>query len=227
MNKTVRIASFGAAVCLAAASLFACGNKTLITDTYTIIKESTDKALSIESGEILIYEISTADKNIEGHSLNGSTETYIRFTGTEDPDFDLTATIDDTLIGETTTYELVKDGETVIELVDGNGSFAPDADIPDIFETFRLDFTVSDIKNVEVTPTEKGIQLYKLTMSKDYANKFDTEADGVATDCTDVVLAYYIDAVKNLQKLVCEYTLTVTVDGTAVNVVKAVDAQIA
>ncbi len=227
MNKNVRIAALGAAVCLVASSFFACGSKALITDTYTIIKDSTDKALSIESGEILIYEMNTAEKDIEGHPLNVSTETYIRFTGTENPDFDLNATTDVTATGECTTYELVKDGDTVLELIDGSGSFAPDAEIPDIFEMFRLDFSEEDIKSVELTPTEKGIQLYKLTMSKQYADKFDTEADGVTTDCTEVVLAYYIDAVKNLQKLVCEYTSTVTVDGTSVQVVKAVDAQIA
>lgn len=227
MKKTVKIASLGMAVCLAAASLFACGDKTQITDTYAIIKESTDKALGIESGEILIYEMNTASEDFEGYVLNTSTETYIRFNGTEAPDFDLNATSVVTATGESTTYELIKDGENVLELTNGEGSFVEDAVLPDIFETFRLDFDEGDIKSVEIVRMEKGVQLYELTMTSKYADKFDTEADGASTDCTGVVLAYYIDSVKNLQKLVCEYTSTVTVDGVSKQVVKAVDAQIA
>ncbi len=227
MSKTVRIAALGASLLLAASALFSCGNNGQIADSYEIIKESTDKALAIESGEILVYEMNTAAKDIEGYSLNSSSETYIRYTGTESPDFDLNATKTDIASGETEAYELIKDGDSVLELFNGQGEFVEDAEIPDIFELFRVEFGTSDIKSVEVVRMEKGVQLYSLTMSEKYANKFDTEADGVVTDCTGVVLSYYINSVKELQKVVCEYTSTVTVNGESAEVVKAIDAQIA
>ena len=65
MSKTVRIAALGATLLLAASAFFACGNSAQIADSYKIIKESTDKALGNESGEILVYEMSTAAKDIE------------------------------------------------------------------------------------------------------------------------------------------------------------------
>ncbi len=227
MKKNVRIAALGISLLLAASAAFACGDNGQTAEAYTIIKESTDKALSIESGEILIYEMNTADKDFEGHILNKSSETYIRYTGTEEPDFDLNATITAIATGETDTYELIKDGENVLELTNGEGAFIEDAVLPDIFEIFRLGYDVKDIKSVEVVWQEKGVQLYSLTMNSQYANKFDATEDGVTTDCTGVVLSYYINSVKELQKVVCEYTSTVTVNGETVNVVKAIDAQIA
>ncbi len=227
MKKNVRIAALGISLLLAASAAFACGDNGQTAEAYTIIKESTDKALSIESGEILIYEMNTADKDFEGYALNKSSETYIRFTGTEDPDFNLSATITAVDAGQADTYELIKDGENVLELTNGEGAFIEDAVLPDIFELFRLEYDVKDIKSVEVVWLEKGIQLYSLTMNSQYANKFDITEDDMTTDCTDVVLSYYINSVKELQKVVCEYTSTVTVNGESVKVVKAIDAQIA
>ena len=227
MSKTVRIAALGATVLLAVSAFLACGGNAQITDSYKIIKESTEKALENESGEILVYEMNTAAKDIEGYSLNTSSETYIRYTGTESPDFDLNATRTDIASGETEAYELIKDGDNVLELLNGQGEFVEDAELPDIFELFRVEYDTSDIKSVEIKYMEKGVQLYALTMSGKYADKFDTEADGVVTDCTGVVLSYYINSVKELQKVVCEYTSTVTVNGESAEVVKAIDAQIA
>lgn len=218
-----KITFLGAVLCLAVTLLFSCTASSEAAEYYDIIKASCESALSKESGEILIYESITADTDLENGYKSGSTETYIYFSGSESPDFEMTVTDS----SENGTYQLFKDGETVIELFDGEGSIVTDKELPDLFENFRVEFTADDIKKAETEQREKGVKCYKLTMKPSFVDRFDGEADGVSSDYTAITYSFYIDSVKRLEKIVCEMTVTVTADGQTQQVVRVIDSEIA
>lgn len=227
MKRTLKTAVLGTALCLSACLLFSCGGSAQTAEYYEAVKTACESALTKESGEILIYESITADTDIENGYKNGSRETYIRFDGTEAPDFEMSVT--DTFAGEDepALYELIKDGDMILELVDGQGSIVTDVELPDIFENFRVDFEADDIKNAEVELRDKGIKCYKLTMKPSFVDSFDGETDGASSDYTAVTYSFYIDSVKRLEKVVCEMAVTVTVGDQTQQVVRVIDSEIA
>ena len=222
MKRTKKITFLGTALCLAVTLLFSCTAGSEAAEYYDIIKASCESALSKEIGEILIYESITTDTDLENGYKSGSSETYIYYSGSESPDFEMTVTDS----GESATYQLFKNGETVIELVDNEGSVVTDKELPDLFENFRVNFTAEDIKKAEAEQHEKGVKCYKLTMKTSFVDSFDSEADGVSSDYTAVTYSFYIDSLKRLEKIVCEMTATVTADGQTQQVVRVIDSQI-
>ena len=227
MNRTVKIAALVTALCLVSASLFGCNGNAEKAEYFELIKTSSEAAVALESGEILVHESITADVEIEGVNNSGNSETFIYFTNGEVPDFELRATTSIGVDGAAKQYELIKDGDTVLELVDGVGDFVSEKELPDIFANFRVDFELNDIKTVVVESELKGVKVYKLSMTKAYADEFDSEVDGVNTDCTDIAYSYYIDSRGTLQKVVCETASTVTVGGQSQSLVSVVDSAIA
>ena len=229
MNKFCRIAALGVAVLLSASMLFGCRDEKDIADKFAIINESCDRALSLESGEILIYDTVKLDKDVEGVAQNGTTETYIVFENApEDPHFGLERTEILDARDTASKYELIKNDKAVIEFIDGVGKeLAIDTEMPDIFEIFRINFDVSDIEDVTVTLLDKGIRAYALTMSDEYANKYDFNEEGISSDCTDVVICYYISSVKDFGNVTFEITSKLTADGETQTVTRFIDAKIA
>lgn len=223
MNRIFKIAALGAAVCVLSASLFSCGGDAQNDEYFAAVKNGSELATALDAGEILVHESITASEDIEGGYANGTSETHIRFTG---ENFELKSTLSS---GEndSSTYELIKDGDTVIELKNGEGELVTDVELPDVFATFRVDFTAEDIEDVAVETELKGVKSYKLRMTKSYVNGFDSDTEGVVTDCTDVVYTYYITPRGELEKVVSEKSLTVTVGDKAQSVVKVVDSAIA
>ncbi len=226
MNRIVKLAVLSTAVCALSGMLFACGNDAEINQYYEIVKLGSESAVALDVSEILVHESVTADKDIEGCYLNGTSETYIHFIGDDASDFELNS-ISSFGEGDAVTYELIKNDDMILELYNGSGNLVDDAVIPDFFENFRLGFTAQDIKRIDVGVELKGVKSYKFTMSKAYINSFDSEADGVATDCTDVSYTYYIDPYGVLEKVVSETALTVTYGDKTQNVVRVIDSAIA
>ncbi len=223
MNRFLRGASFAAALIISASTLFGCGKD--FSEELTLINQLSDTVMSVEAGEILINETVTLEKDITGVEESRAIETYVRFSnGPESPDFELEKNEWITATGENTVYTFVKSGETMFELFDGVGGYAEEA--PDIYETLRIDFDAEDITDLEVSNAEKGNDCYKLTMTGDYANKFDKESDGVKFDCTNVVICYYIDSLGNFTKRTCEITTALTADGETQTMTQFIEAKI-
>ena len=225
MNRYIKGAALGLAFILSSTIFCGCQNETNIADKLAIVTEISDKALSISEGEILIKETVTAEKDIEGVAQSMDIETYVRFTsGPEAPDFELERSQLITSTGDCSEYNFVKSGETLLELFDGVGDYADEA--PDIYETFNIDFGVDEISEFEVIDAEKGNDCYKMTMTPEYADKYDTESDGAKFDCTSVVICYYIDSVDRFTKRTCEITFTLTVDGESQTVTRFIESKI-
>ncbi len=229
MNKFCRIAALGVAVFLSASMFFGCRDEKDIAEKFAFISESCDKALALESGEILIYDSVKLNKDVEGAAQNGTTETYIVFeNGPKSPDFGLEKNVMLDASDKASKYELVKTPETVIEFVDGVGKELPkDTEMPDIFEIFRVSFEASDIEDVTVTLLDKGIRSYTLTMSDEYADKYDFNEGDASSDCTGVVICYYINSVKELSNVTFEITSELTASGETQTVTRFIDAKIA
>ena len=227
MKRIQKTAVFATALCLAVSILASCGSKVDVAEYYELIKTSCNSALAIESGEILVYESITADSDMENGYATGSVETYVRFEGNETPDFELSSTKITASTGDYEFYELIKDGDTVIELIDGEGKFAENVQLPDIFENFRVEFTAQDVKSIEIEQREKGVKCYKLIMKSAYIDSFDTETAEVSSDCTALTYSFCIDSLKRLEKVVCEMTLTVSANGQTQKVVRVIDSEIA
>ena len=227
MNRTVKFAAIGAAVCILSASLFSCGGGVDKGECYELIKASSEAAAALEAGEILIYESVTADVDIEDCYTGGTTETYIRFTGGEALDFELSSSKAVSIDSPATTYELIKSGDTVFELYDGVGKMLENPELPDIFENFRVNFTAEDIKKVEVETGLKGVKAYKLTMTKAYINSFDSKTESAQTDCNGITYTYYLDPHGELEKVVCETLVSVKAGDKTQTVIKVTDSAIA
>ncbi len=227
MNRTVKFAAVGAAACILSASLFSCGGGADKGECYELIKSSSEVATALEVGEILIYESVTADVDIEEYYAGGTSETYIRFTGGENLDFELSTSTAVDADSPASTYELIKSGDTVFELYDGVGNVVENPELPDIFANFRVNFTSDDIKKVEVETGLKGVKAYKLTMTKAYINGFDSKTEDAHTDCTGITYTYYLDTHGELEKVVCETKISVTAGDKTQTVVKVTDSAIA
>ena len=224
MNKFLRGACFAAALVISASTLFGC--KKDISEELSIITEVSDEALGITEGEILVNETIKVEKAIEGVVQNGNIETYVVFSnGPENPDFELQRNeyAGDSEIAP--VYTFVKSGEIMFELFDGVGEEVDTA--PDIYEALRIDFDADDIKSLESSIAEKGNTCYTLTMIGDYADKYDSSADGADFDCTEVVICYYINSLGKLTKRTCEITSTLTVNGEAQTVTRFIESKIA
>ena len=129
MNKFLRGACFAAALVVSTSMLFSC--KEDYSEELAKITETTDKALGLEKGEILVNETFTLEKDIADVAENGTIETFVRFSnGPESPDFELEKTEYMINAGSNPVYTFVKSGETMFELFDGVGEYAEDA--PDI-----------------------------------------------------------------------------------------------
>ncbi|MBQ8249710.1 MAG: hypothetical protein IJY93_07530 [Clostridia bacterium] len=226
MNRFAKCAALGLALVLSSTAIFGCQSKAEVSEKLEYVTGISNKALNISEGEILVNEKVTVEKVIEGIAQNKDIETYIVFTnGPEAPDFELqkNETLADT--GEYSVYTFVKSGETMIELFDGVGDVAVEA--PDIYEALRVDFSADEISKLEVTKAEKLNDCYKMTMVSEYADKYDTETDGVTYDCTSLVICYYIDSVERLTKRTCEITYTLTVNGESQTVTRFIESKIA
>ncbi len=226
MNRFIKGAALGLALVLSSAAFFGCQSKADISEEFEFVTGVSDKALSINEGEILVNETVTAEKDIEGVVQSKDIETYITFSnGPEAPDFELQRTevlaASSDVISE---YTFVKSGETMLELFDGVGDYATEA--PDIYESFAIDFGTDEISELEVTGAEKGNDCYMMTMTSEYADKLDAESDGAKFDCTSVVICYYIDSLDRLTKRTCEITYTLTADGESQTVTRFIDSKI-
>lgn len=197
-----------------------------MTEYYDVVKASSEWAVSLESGEILVHESVTVDENIEGGYVNRSSETYVRFSGENASDFELksTSSVDG---AESVTYELIKDGDRILALENGEGDFVDGAEVPDIFENLRVEFEATNIKDASVEIGLKGVKSYKLTMNKEYTDSFDSETDGVLYDCTGLIYTYYVNPHGELEKAVYETTASITCGDMVQNVVTVVDATVA
>ena len=225
MNRFFRIVSLGAALCVGAALLVGCRDEKDISEKLELISEGCSKAISDESGEILVYKTVRFQNDVEGVLDSSIEETYVRFANNAGaPDFELTRDTTMSVSGDVSSYQFLKEGETMIELFNGSGGYATEA--PDIFEEFYVDFEAADIESVKVTVKEKGFKEYRLMMTSSYANSFDTESDGLTKDCTSVIYCYYIDNYTNLSNILREFVYTVTYDGEAQRLVEFIDAKI-
>ena len=225
MNRFLKIVSLGMALFIGATLLVGCRDEKDITQKIELVFEASDKAISDENGEILIYKTVKLDKDIEGVLVNTSEDTFVQFRNNiDEPDFELTRDYSESGAEKSTQYQFVKEGDVMIELFDGRGDYAEVA--PDIFEEFKLTFTAADVDYIEVTAKEKGFKEYKFYMTEAYINTFDSEADGLTKDCTDIAYGYYVNNYKNLSNVLREYVYTVTYNGEAQQLIEFVDAKI-
>lgn len=225
MKALLRTAALLAAFVLVC-TMSACGrNEAAIAESLDAVKESCKVEAEAKSGEICIYKTIKLDTDIEGIAQNSSIETYIKYVNeTGDPDFALTETTKIATSNNSSTRTFEKEGELMLELVDGVGNFATEA--PDIFEELHANFEVQDVESSDVVATGyKGIKEYKFVMTSEYANSFDTERDGAVLDCIAVKYTYSIDGSKDIATILREYTYTITYDGQSQTLVEVVDVK--
>lgn len=225
MNRFLKILSLVTALLVCASLFVGCRNEKDISEKLELIFEACDKAISDESGEILIYRNVLVQTDIKDLLAGITEETYVQFrNNTGDPDFNLTRNTVRSDSDEAVEYEFAKEGEVMIELVNGSGDYATEA--PDIFEEFKLTFTADDVDTIEVTVREKGFKEYLFYMKQSYADSFDSEADGLKKDCVSVTYCYYVDNYKNLSNILREYIYTATYEGESQKLVEFIDAKI-
>lgn len=225
MNRFLKTVSLIMALLIGAVLFVGCRNEKEIAEKLALVFEAFDKATTEESGEILIYKTVKLEKDIPGVLVNTSEDTFVQFRNNIDaPDFDLTRDYSESGAEKSVQYKFSKEGELMVELVDGMGVYAEVA--PDIFEEFKLSFTAADVDYIEITTKEKGFKEYKFYMTEAYINTFDSEADGLTKDCTDIAYGYYVDNYKNLSNVLREYVYTVTYNGEAQQLIEFVDAKI-
>ncbi len=225
MNRFLKTVSLIMALLIGTVLFVGCRNEKEIAEKLELVFEASEKAITDESGEILIYKTVKLDKDIADVLVNTSEDTFVQFRNNiDEPDFDLTRDYSESGAEKSTQYKFSKEGDLMVETFDGMGAYAEVA--PDIFEEFRLTFTAQDVDYIEITTKEKGFKEYKFYMGKSYVNTFDSEADDLKKDCTDIVYGYYVDNYKNLSNVLREYVYTVTYNGESQTLIEFIDAKI-
>ena len=211
MKTTLRIAAAVAALAMTAAMTAGCRNEKQISESLAAAVAGSELLLAKESGEIMIWESVKLDRDVEGHAVNSVTESYVKYVGNGDTlEYDLGATVTRVVGGEKTTYDACQENGAFSQFLDYAPIPESEMARPDIFDRFRIDFTSADVEKVEKASADKGVTFYSMTMTKAYADSFDTAADGVKYDCERVVYNFYIDAAGVLTQVLGEQTAKLT-----------------
>lgn len=219
MKSIRKIAAIFAAMLIITAMFTGCRNEKELLGYFDIIKNGCDKAIALESGEIMVYEAFKPELDIESKQLYTKvTETYIKFVQGDELEYDYNES------GKiVATNEVVDRLEATQEngklVVSKNGEKVSSDEAPDIFRYFKFDYTVADIENIEVLDAGNGVTLYAVTMTDSYARGFDSDTDGQKFDCDKVVYNYYIDSDGVARGVLSEYTYTYTADSKSQTIV--------
>lgn len=224
MKTILKIAALCATICLIPAMLFGCRNEKKLTENFAVPKLGSENAQALSSGEIMVYENYKPEKEVTDRVMASVTETYIKFVQGSELSYDFTESRKTVSTNEIDLLEATQEGGDLT--VARNGVVVSDDEAPDIFSYFKINYDVSDIENIDITDTGEGTVLYAVTMTSKYADKFDSEADGVKIDCTKVLYNYYIDASNVTHNVLSEFTSTVTCDGNSQQVVRFIQATI-
>ena len=91
MNRFLKMLSLALVLLMVVTLLAGCRNEKDISEKLDLIFEANDKAISDESGEILIYKTVKLDTDIEDVLESSTEETFVQFRNNSgDPDFNLT-----------------------------------------------------------------------------------------------------------------------------------------
>ncbi len=224
MNKILKTASLSLCLILILSVFSSCRNEKEITKYYDLIKTSCELSIPEEDGEVMVVDSVTPEADVEGVVVGQSSEIYVKFFAAADGyNFDYSKSTEVVSTGERTFYDLMKNDEAMLEVINGQGSIVEDVEIPDFFKWFKIDFSVDDIKNIEVETQLKGVKAYKVEMNSNYADKFDTDI----SECNSVCFTYSIDPSGSLTNVRWDIKSTLTTDAGEQTVLYTADAKIA
>lgn len=228
MKKIIKFTVLSLVVCLFASAFCGCGKKDF-TEQLALITGCVDEILARKTAEVVVSEDINPEADIEGVFVKSFSETHIRFDKTEDLQFRYEKNTAVVATEEVTNYQLIKMGDNVFELFDGEGDRVKmdEADFPDFLESFRIGYAAEDVVDVTDEIAGGGMTLYTLKMSDAFADKLDAEIDGVTVNCTDVTYGYYIDKDQKFVKQTVKYTYKVTAEGQTQTVERQVTSEIA
>ncbi len=212
MKSISKIAVLFAACCVLITAMYGCRDEKELEENLGVISDGCNAAISLTSGEIMVYETFKPEANRDNKILESVTETYAKFVQEDGLEYDYTGS---KKYVSTETVDLLEATQTGGELiVTKNGVVVSNDEAPDIFEYFRIDYTVADIENIDIIETTgDNMILYAVTMKSSYADKFDGEADGVVTDCKKVVYNYYFDYTGTVHNVLINYDLELEYNG--------------
>ena len=212
MKSISKIAALIAACCVVLTAMYGCRDEKELLERLGVITDGCNAAISLTSGEIMVYETFKPEANRDDKILESVTETYAKFIQEGSLEYDYTGSKKYVSTEKVDLLEATQSGGELI--VTRNGVVVSNDEALDIFEYFRIDYTVADIENIDIIETTgESVMLYAVTMSDSYADKFDGEADGVATDCNKVIYNYYFDYTGTVRDVMINYELELEYNG--------------
>lgn len=203
IKKTVALAM---TLCLTSAALIGCRSEAKLSEKLDILKSGMEKTISLESGEIMVYATFKTEQEIEKTLQSSVKESYTKFACTDSVlEYDLTQTEKFPYSDVTEYFDVNCEGGRTVVTLDG---IVVDSEAPDIFEAFRLDYTVEEIDKIETIELD-GQTLYTVTMKEAYAKKLSLDIDGTESVGTQVKFNYYIDSDGIIRTVVSEHTYEV------------------
>ena len=212
MKSISKITALIAVFCIIIASMSGCRDEKELEANLAVVIDGCESAISLPSGEIMVYETFKPEANRDDKILESVTETYAKFIQENGLEYDYTGS---KKIVSTETVDLLEATQSGGELiVTKNGVVVSNDEAPDIFKYFKIDYTVTDVENIEIIQSSsENMMLYAVTMTDTYADKFDSESDGVKTNCKKVVYNYYLDYSGTVRNVLINYTLELEYNG--------------
>ena len=212
MKSISKIAALMAACCVVLTAMYGCRDEKELLERLGVIVDGCNAAISLTSGEIMVYETFKPEANRDDKILESVTETYAKFIQEDSLEYDYTGSKKYVSTEKVDLLEATQSGGELI--VTRNGVVVSNDEAPDIFEYFRIDYTVADIENIDIIETTgESVMLYAVTMTGSYADRFDGEADGVVTDCKKVIYNYYFDYTGTVRDVMINYELELEYNG--------------